>query len=224
MAVTYAEVQENPDLFQEYLDDFCRRFPSRYVQRLVYTSQHDFKFVWGRELYERGLLSSKVLSSLEQGHCSPVDLFGLGRENVLASVPFINQVLGKRIPHPIVIFPLALKMDERSLYVTLVGHEYVHAEDMSNGIPLSHGKKLTSKNIRYLDPDFVADFIELRANIHQRSFSYQHFPDLGGDNEQARKEYYDQEIEFWYNKVLAFASLSNPLEKVVIATAKTLMN
>jgi hypothetical protein len=156
------------------------RHPS--VYNIFYKDKHEKFRGYTRDMEREGRMSyderAQCLAYHEQHESSPT---------TIAYVPSLTALLGKNIPVPIIVEPTAYRpldaltglhraMDDGDLHFLLRHHEFQHADDIYNGIPLRDGTLLDHTLIKDIHPlhlellfESRADIAEMRARLAQGS-------------------------------------------------------
>lgn len=74
---------------------------------------------------------------------------------------------GLNVPAPILVYPLASERSPEELVSIIRDHEYVHARDWFNGIPINSRRKITCKNEDFFSSSAIKLMMEVRAYKHQ---------------------------------------------------------
>ncbi len=145
------------------LEEFVSAFPERYhcsaVSRIVYCPT--------TERLVQVLREQLPSSGLEEHHLTLFWNLKITEKAAASSLRCSDDQIGLGIPTAICVYPSAANYAAEELVSIIRDHEYIHAQDWFEGIPINYEQRITQQNISRFLPDTVKAMAEVRAYKHQ---------------------------------------------------------
>ncbi len=153
--MTHCQSLPNSEL-EELIGTFLQTYPREAVAEVTYCPNKEKAEETAAKYVSRWHLSEKQKK----------DLWSEKRSQI--AVVFCNPyTFGLKIAVPVLVYPPAVGYSQKELVSIIRDHEYVHAQDWVEGMPINSHCKITCEEEKLFSPGTIKLMMEMRAQQHQ---------------------------------------------------------